>query len=348
MKESIVIDFFASPYGVGWNKSEHLHNYMDRAMQTGITGTSATLAATYYTWEQFTKEYSIWRTTMMEHQEKFVFVHDVDDFEKAHSEGKYAVVWNSQTSSILNGDLSKIAVLRGMGVGSMQLVYNGSYDMGSGVIQYYKGKDSGLTSRGKSMIDEMVKQGMVVDLSHTGQNTAIDISNYMLERYPNEPFIYSHSLPSGLYKNLPDATEKGCYRNITDEQALLAAKSGGLVSPTFTEWMMDGVWPDDITPVQCADMIDYYVKLVGVNHVGIATDDMFTLEILMQFVEANAGNYDDDGYMMNAMDKGASGCGELAKILPAITDELWKRGYKDEDIKKVYGGNLLRVYKSVW
>ncbi|MBT8294604.1 MAG: dipeptidase [Eudoraea sp.] len=348
VKNNIVIDFFASPYGVGWNKSEHLHNYIDRALETGITGTSATLAATYYTWEQFTKEYSIWRTTMMEQQEKFVFVHKVEDFEKAHKEGKYAVVWNSQTSSILNGDLSKIAVLRGMGVGSMQLVYNGSYDMGSGVIQYYKGMDSGLTARGKTMIDEMVKQGMIVDLSHTGQNTAIDISNYMLENYPKVPFIYSHSLPTGLYKNLPDATEKGCYRNISDEQALLAAKSGGVVSPTFTEWMMDGVWPDDITPSQCADMIDYYVKLVGINHVGIATDDMFTLEILMKFVGANADNYDDDGYMMKAMDKGASGCAELAKILPAITDELWKRGYKDEDIKKVYGGNMLRVYKEVW
>lgn len=220
--------------------------------------------------------------------------------------------------------------------------------MGSGVIQYYKGMDSGLTARGKTMIDEMVKQGMIVDLSHTGQKTAIDISDYMLENYPNEPFIYSHSLPTGLYKNLPDATEKGCYRNISDEQALLAAKSGGVVSPTFTEWMMDGVWPDDITPSQCADMIDYYVKLVGIKHVGIATDDMFTLEILMKFVGANADNYDDDGYMMKAMDKGASGCAELAKILPAITDELWKRGYKDEDIKKVYGGNMLRVYKEVW
>lgn len=285
---------------------------------------------------------------MLEEKEKFVFVHTYDDFERAHKEGKYAVAWNSQTSSILNGDLSKIAVLRGMGVGSMQLVYNGSYDMGAGVIQYYKGQDSGLTSRGKSMIDEMVKQGMVVDLSHTGKNTSLDISNYMLEKYPGEPFIYSHSLPTGLYKNLPDATEKGCYRNISDEQALLAAKSGGVVSPTFTEWMMDGVWPDDITPVQCADMIDYYVKLLGVDHLGIATDDMFTLEILMKFVGANASNYDDDGYMMKAMDKGASGCAELSKILPAITDELWKRGYSNKDIKKIYGLNMLRVYKTVW
>ena len=43
-----------------------------------------------------------------------------------------------------------------------------------------------------------------------------------------------------------------------------------------------------------------------------------------------------------------SGCGEMAKILPAITDELWKRGYKDEDIRKIYGGNKMRVYRQVW
>ena len=79
VKDALVLDFFASPYGVGWNKPEHLHNYIDRAMETGITGVSATLAATYYTWEQFSNEYSAWRTAMMLHPEKFVFVHGVDD-----------------------------------------------------------------------------------------------------------------------------------------------------------------------------------------------------------------------------------------------------------------------------
>ena len=58
--------------------------------------------------------------------------------------------------------------------------------------------------------------------------------------------------------------------------------------------------------------------------------------------------YADNGYMVNAFEKGATGCGELAKILPAITDELWKRGYKYEDIKKIYGGNKMRVYREVW
>ena len=348
VKHSIVIDFFASPYGVGWNKPEHLHDYIDRAHATGITGASATLAATYYTWDQFNAEHKMWRNTLLQNPDRFIFVHHVEDIERAHKEGKYAFIWNSQTSSILDGDLSKIATLRAMGVSSMQLVYNGTYRTGDGVISFIQGKDRGLTDWGKKMIDEMVKQGMIIDLSHTGSNTTNDIYNYVSQKHPGTPIIYSHSLPAGLYKEEPARTAKGCYRNITDEQALQAAKTGGVVSPTFTEWMMDGIWPDDISPVHCADMIDYYVKLLGVDHVGIATDDMFTLEILDKFVAANAGSYKDEGYMANAMEKGAKGCAELAKILPAITDELWKRGYKDEDIKKIYAGNMMRVYKKVW
>ena len=77
-------------------------------------------------------------------------------------------------------------------------------------------------------------------------------------------------------------------------------------------------------------MIDYYVKLVGADHVGIASDDMFTTKPVMDFVAKNASMYTDDGYMVNAFDKGATGCGELAKILPAITDELWE-GFAPED-----------------
>ena len=50
----------------------------------------------------------------------------------------------------------------------------------------------------------------------------------------------------------------------------------------------------------------------------------------------------------DAFNKGATGCGELAKILAAVTDVLWERGYSDEDLAKIYGGNKMRVYQQVW
>lgn len=348
VKETIVLDWYAPPYGVGWNKDSQLHTYMERAIKAGITGASITISPTYYTWEQHQKEHAKWRSTFVQKPEHFIFVHSTDDIKRAHREGKYAVLWNNQTSTIIDGDLTKVATLREMGMASMQIVYNGTYRAGDGCISYLHGEDRGLTDWGKKLIDEMVYQGIVVDLSHNGRNTCADIITYMNEKHPGVPVFYTHSVPKGLYENGPDATEKGCYRNITDEQAIGAAKTGGVVSPTFTEWMMDGIWPDDITPKQCADMVDYYAKLIGVDHVGIASDDMFILSLVVAFAKANPGAYQDHGYMMNAFDKGANGCGEFAKILPAVTDELWKMGYSDEDIAKFYGGNIMRVYDQVW
>ena len=132
VEETIVIDFFASPYGMGWTEPEQLHAYMKRARGAGITGASATLAATYYTWEQFLAEHHQWRSTMLETPDKYTFVKHVEDIERAHKQGRTAVIWNSQTTSILNGDLRKIATLREMGLGSMQIVYNGRFRSGVG------------------------------------------------------------------------------------------------------------------------------------------------------------------------------------------------------------------------
>ncbi len=98
------------------------------------------------------------------------------------------------------------------------------------------------------------------------------------------------------------------------------------MSPPLTEWMMDGVWPDDITPEQGAGMLDYYAKLIGVDHVGLATDDLHTIEQVVPSATAHPDLFDDDGYMVDAFDRGAAGCAELSKFIPAVTDEMWKLG----------------------
>lgn len=348
VKDTIVIGFFASPWGTGWTKDEHLHDYLQRSRSAGITGHSMTLGAGSYTFDNFLAEHQKYRNTMAQTPDKYTYVRSIRDIEHAHITGKTAVIWNSQTSTIIDGDLKKIALLKEMGVASIILAYNDLFRAGSGSLAEFNGKAIGVTPWGLSIVDEMVKHGIIVDLSHMGPMTTMGIMVHMEAKHPGVPVIFSHSLPAGLYKDAPKATPRGCYRNISDDEAVRCARSGGYVSPTFTEWMMDGIWPDDITPQQCADMIHYYVKLVGVDHVGIASDDMFTTEPTMNFVNANPNLYSDGGYMVKAFNEGAVGCGELARILAAVTDELWKRGYSDEDLKKLYGGNKIRVYREVW
>ena len=348
VKDTIVIGMLASPYGIGWTENKQLLDYFALARENGITGHATTLTAAGMTFEDLLEQIYRFRSAMAEQPDKYLIVHNTRDIEAAHIQGKTAVIWNTQTATILNGDLKKMALLKDMGIKSMILAYNDTFRTGSGGLAAYNGNDNGLTPWGRSVIDELVRFGILLDLSHTGINTAKDAMDHMDEHYPGVPYIFSHSLPTGLYKDLPEATPKGCYRNITDEEAIRAAKSGGYVSPTFTECMMDGIWPEDISPKHAADMIDYYVKLIGVDHVGIATDDMFTTAGVVEFAKANADIYNDGGYMIDAFNRGATGTGELSKILAAITDDLWARGYTNEDLAKIYGGNKMRVYQQVW
>ncbi len=348
VKDTIVIGMLASPYGTGWTRNEQLLTYFAEARGAGITGHDMTLAAASHNFDELRRQHHAFRSAMAEQPDKYIFVRHTRDIEAAHIQGKTAVIWNSQTSTILEEDLSRMAILKDMGISSMILAYNDRFRTGSGSLAAFNGSDDGLTDWGRAVIDEMVKYGIALDLSHTGKKTAMDAMDHMDENHPDVPYVFTHSLPAGLYANEENATERGCYRNISDEEALRAAKSGGYVSPTFTEWMVDGIWPDDLTPQQAADMIDYYVKLVGVDHVGIATDDMFDVSLVVGFAKKNATMYNDGGYMINAFNRGADDSAPLARILPAVTDELWKRGYSNEDLAKIYGSNKMRVYQRVW
>ena len=348
IKDTLVIGMLASPYGTGWTRNEQLLTYFREARDAGITGHEMTLTAASMNWDNLMQQHHAFRSAMAEEPENYIFVRSTRDIEAAHIKGKTAVIWNSQTATILEEDLTRMAAIKEMGVVSMILAYNDRFRTGSGGLAAFNGQDDGLTLWGQAVIDEMVKYGIILDLSHTGKKTAMDAMDHMDKNHPGVPYMFSHSLPAGLYKNEKDATPRGCYRNITDEEALRVKKSGGYVAPTFTEWMMDGIWPDDLTPKQAADMIDYYVKLLGVDHVAIATDDMFDVSLVVDFAKNNATMYADGGYMINAFNKGADGSAPLSRILAAITDELWKRGYNNEDIAKIYGGNKMRVYQQIW
>ena len=216
--DTVVIGFFASPYGAGWTENQTLHDYLQRSRDAGITGHDATLAAAGHTWDQYLNELSIWRNVMAETPGKYIFVRSIRDIEAAHIQGKTAIIWNTQTATILDGDLKKVALLKELGISSMILSYNDLFRTGSGSLAEFNGNTTGLTAWGKAVLHEMVKHGIMVGLSHMGPIMTNQIMDFMDENYPGVPYSFTHSLPIGLYKNEPAATPRGCYRNITDEE----------------------------------------------------------------------------------------------------------------------------------
>lgn len=228
VKDTIVIGMLASPYGTGWTKNKQLLTYFKEARKAGITGHEMTLTAASMNWDNLMKQHHAFRAAMAEEPENYIFVRTTRDIEAAHIKGKTAVIWNSQTATILEEDLSRMAAVKEMGIASMILAYNDRFRTGSGGLAAYNGKDDGLTEWGRAVIDELVKYGIILDLSHTGKKTVMDAMDHMDKKHPSVPYMFSHSLPAGLYKNEKKKTPKGCYRNITDEEALRVKKSGGM------------------------------------------------------------------------------------------------------------------------
>lgn len=370
VKDNLVLDFYASPSAVGFTADSEVAQYIDLAHERGVTGASVTIAAPHTpNMLAFKSEHAKWKKASSSAKTPIRYVNSVEDFQLAHDNGEYAIMWASQTTMPLEGDASNVAVMAEYGIKTMQLTYNETELTGSGVISMINGDKSGLTDFGKEVIDEMVKHGITVDLSHTSHYTTEDITDYMQKHHKGVPVIYSHSPIASTYncqphetlsetkqrmaeKNLqkdhPDYRLAACYRLISDEQAETVAKIDGVIAVTATEWMMDGVWPEGITPKQFAEMIDGAVKVAGIDHVGIATDDMMTTAKVVPFTMANADKYADNGYMVDAFSKGSTGCAELSKHIAGVVDELWKMGYSNEDLTKLFAGNLMRVYQQTW
>ncbi|WP_217361179.1 membrane dipeptidase [Ruegeria arenilitoris] len=197
VQDTIVLGMLASPYGTGWTEDEQLHTYFQRARDNGITGHEMTLAAADMSFDTLLEQHYHFRAAMAQQPENYLIVIETRDIEAAHAQGKTAVIWNSQTASVLDGDLKKMALLKDMGIKSMILAYNDIFRTGSGQLAAYNGRDIGLTPWGKSVIDEMVRFGILLDLSQTGSKTTNDAMDYMDENYPGVPYVYTHSVPAG-------------------------------------------------------------------------------------------------------------------------------------------------------
>ena len=139
VKDTIVIGFLASPYGAGWTENSQLLEYFEESRAAGITGHDMTLAATSMNYDDLMFQHQKYLEAMSQQRDKYTFVRTTRDIEAAHLKGTTAVIWNSQTSTILEEDLGRMAILKEMGMTSMILAYNDRFRTGSGGLAFYHG-----------------------------------------------------------------------------------------------------------------------------------------------------------------------------------------------------------------
>ncbi|MBL7742414.1 MAG: dipeptidase [Chitinophagaceae bacterium] len=252
---------------------------------------------------------------------------------------------------MIEDNLGKLQQLYDFGMRYMTLTWNNSTSWATSALDETKRGDSlthkGLSDFGKQVVKKMNELGIIVDLSHVGEQTFYDAI-----ATTTKPVMLSHS---SVWTICP------VFRNVKDEQIKAVAKNGGVICINFYSGFIDSnfnrkmdelegtkgkqikdslkqyydaakmneIWRQlfsaELEPVrptlaQVADHIDYIVKLVGDDYAGIGSD------------------FDGISSLPKGLDDVTS--------YPKITEELLKRGYSEKSIKKILGGNVLRVMKA--
>jgi membrane dipeptidase len=268
------------------------------------------------------------------------------DVERIVAAGKIAMSLAIEGGHAIENSLDNLREFHSLGVSSMTLTHNVSHDWAdSGADEPRWG---GLNDLGREVVREMNRLGMVVDISHVSDSTFFDVLEVT-----QDPVIASHS---GVRAINPHR------RNLGDDQLRALADNGGVVAIVFvlnylTPEYRDAMnelraisdpwfrqipppedpdlrsavehlnasrdWPMENLPTldDVLDHIDHAVAVAGVDHVGLGADM----------------------YPRTPSPIGIRG----AEDYPNITRGLKARGYSDEDVRKIMGGNLLRVWKAV-
>jgi len=288
------------------------------------------------------------------HPDRMMMAFSVADIERAHREHKLAALMGIEGGHSIENDMHLLRDYYRLGVRYMTLSWSNtnewadsSGDMNDAKIQHH----NGLTDFGRQVVLEMNRLGMMVDISHVSDKTFWDAI-----ATSKAPVIASHSSARALV-NHP--------RDMTDDMLRAVAKNGGVVDVNFFSGFVDEDYrkameaqsKDQAAAIQkyidslkaegkpinyievdrmgrewmakiprpplksLIDHIDHIAKVAGVDHVGLGSDF--------------------DG-VSGATPQGI----DSAADLPRITQALLDRGYSADDIKKILGGNVLRVFRQ--
>jgi membrane dipeptidase len=285
------------------------------------------------------------------HPDEFVFATTAEDIVRAHNEHKIAALMGIEGGHAIEDSLRLLRDYYALGVRYMTLTHfntNNWADSQGDVDNSKIAHHNGLTPFGKDVVREMNRLGMMVDISHTADRTFWDA----LET-SSAPILASHSGCRAITSYT---------RNLTDEMIKALAAKGGVMQINFgCEFLSQRYFTNSkplqaamreryqevrkiedpaaraeaieklraefsakVPPASLADVvaqIDHAVKVGGIDHVGIGTDFDGVACVPPE---------------LNSYSK-----------FPALTRALLEKGYSAEDIKKIYGGNLLRVMRAV-
>ena len=293
---------------------------LERYRQAGFSVASLNVGFDQSEWHHTFRIIAHFRGWIERHPEHYVLADSVKTIEEARRTNKLAVFFDIEGGSAIDDQISLIDTYYELGVRWMLLAYNNNNRLGGGCHD----DDCGLTAFGKQVLDEMARVGMVVCCSHVGQRTALETMEYSAN-----PVILSHSNPRTMWdhpRNVRDAVMKAC------------AATGGVMGLNGIGIFLGN---NEATAQRYVGHLDYAVQLIGPDHVGMGLDYVFDMQELDDYVGQHPELFPPEhGY--------TSGINMLPPdSIEEIVEAMLARGYADGDIKKILGGNFMRVFRAV-
>lgn len=236
----------------------------------------------------------------------------------AKAAGKKALILAIEGAAPICEDLSLLHTFYRLGLRSVCLTWFKANPTADGVNEQ---RQAGLTNFGRALIQEMNRLGMLIDVSQATDTTVADVLEIS-----TQPIVASHSAVRAVHPHP---------RNMTDDQLRALAAMGGLLGLTTFPAHLGGDRP---TIERFLDHLDHVVNLVGPDHVCLGLNIIVhDLEIATRFFDRSKIDY-------TAM--WLSGLEDVDRV-PAVIVGLIARGYKETDVDKILGGNLLRIVEQV-
>ena len=274
--------------------------------------------------DQVLKTIAWFRQWISRHSDEFVQALTMADVKAAKTAGKLAVAFDLEGSKMLLEDVAMVEFYRDLGVRQAHLIYNRNNSVGGGCHD----ENIGLTAYGRDVVCAINKAGILMDCSHNGERTSLDIIETS-----EKPVIFSHANARALIDHP---------RNITDQQIDACARSGGVIGINGIRLFL-GV-TDDKFAEPMARHIDYMVQRVGPDHVGIGIDISFDLGVDDHPPSEDRGFWWPASGRYGRTLSGGAG----PEVAPEVERLLRQRGYDDAAIDKIFGLNFVRVAEQTW
>lgn len=316
------------------------HSHWDAVFDNLLDGICTMHSKGGWKWTEVLQDLGI-RLCDLAHQDFLIPGLRVQDIHRAHREGKVAWIASMEGAAMIENELDRIEVLYGFGVRLLGIAYSEANALGSGLKEP---GDGGLTVFGRKAVERMNRVGMLIDCSHCGDQTTLDTI-----QWSEKPIVLSHIGARALWDSnrlAPDHVLSAC----AEKGGVIGIEAAPHTTLTYNRRVHD--------LEAFMEHFEYVKGLVGVDHVAFGPDSLYgdhvglhhTYASNLSIRESHGGSREEEaGRDMEFQEVDhVQGLENPTEGSVNILRWLVREGYADQEIRKVMGGNVLRVLEEVW